>query len=125
MPGNHDIWVPGGPPGDQYDQYAWGLQQFYAQDTVASLTSPFLDFSGGGPDVMKDWGGPNNYAANSFFYHMIGNLGFIGYNGAIAAAEQRPFLGTYTIRRPTDMKNAPFRGKVCVLFSLAQRPLCT
>ena len=20
MPGNHDIWVPGGPPGDQYDQ---------------------------------------------------------------------------------------------------------
>ncbi len=50
-PGNHDIWVPGGPPGDQYDQYAWGLNQFYGQDNIAAAranSSVPLDFSGGG-----------------------------------------------------------------------------
>ena len=82
------------PPGDQYDQYAWGLQQFFAQDTVSSLSSPFLDFTGGGPDAMRNWSHANNFASNSFFFHMIGNLGFIGYNGGIPVTEQRPFFDT-------------------------------
>jgi 3',5'-cyclic AMP phosphodiesterase CpdA len=99
MPGNHDIWVPGGPPGDQYDQYSWGLQQFYGQDTLASVggagadgdASPF-DFSGGGPDEMQDWSGINNHANNSFFYHILGNLGFIGYNGGATAQVQLAYF---------------------------------
>ena len=78
-PGNHDIWVAGGPPGDQYDQYAWGFAQFYGQDALASMTAPsgLLHFEGGGPDAWRDWSGINNNASNFFFYHTIGNLGFM------------------------------------------------
>eukprot|EP00929_Paragymnodinium_shiwhaense_P093833 TRINITY_DN5413_c0_g1_i11.p1 TRINITY_DN5413_c0_g1~~TRINITY_DN5413_c0_g1_i11.p1 ORF type:complete len:524 (-),score=78.94 TRINITY_DN5413_c0_g1_i11:324-1895(-) len=95
MPGNHDVWVHGSPHhGDKYDQYAWGFSQFYAQDTVASLTASngFMHFESGGPDVMQDWKAMNNDVRNSFFYHMLGNLGFIGYNGAATTAQLDPLL---------------------------------
>ena len=93
-PGNHDIWVPGGPPGDQYDQYGWGFAQFYGQDSIASTTAKggLLDFEGGGPDVQRDWGGLNNNASNFFFYHSLGNLGFIGYNGGATAHAQLAYF---------------------------------
>ena len=53
-------------------------------DDLSSLSAVLrpLDFRGGGPDVMRDWGGMNNFANNSFFYHVLGNQGFVGYNGA-------------------------------------------
>lgn len=94
VPGNHDIWVGGGPPSDYTDQFAWGFSQFYAQDTVAALTSPngFMHFESGGPDVMKQWGGFNNDVRNSFFFHTIGDLGFVGYAGAAPLQTLKPHL---------------------------------
>jgi len=70
------------------------MNQWYAQDVLAGLGAEgtFLDFGGGGPDVMQDWGGINNHANNSFFFHTLGNLGFIGYNGGAEPAQQLSYF---------------------------------
>ena len=95
-------WVAGGPPGDQYDQYGWGLNQFYGQDVVSAValetagnsTSPRvpLDFSSGGPDKLQHYDAMNNFANNSIFYHIIGNQGFIGFSGAASVDAQRVYF---------------------------------
>jgi len=94
VPGNHDVWVCGGPDcSTQYEQYGIGFMQYYAQDTIFSTHSYsnkqkedeelFLNFSDD-PDVQSMDTDP----ANFFQYHMIGNLGFIGYTGASLSFEE-------------------------------------
>ncbi|KAJ8607007.1 hypothetical protein CTAYLR_006236 [Chrysophaeum taylorii] len=78
VPGNYDFWAGGGPPGDAFDQYAWGFAQFYAQDTLASREFPFLDFDFDDDAVLK------HPVRNLVFYHNIGDLGFLGYSGGPA-----------------------------------------
>jgi hypothetical protein len=105
VPGNHDYWVLGGPGvhypqtlnatiARRYDQYGWGFSQYFAQDTIAARDAPsgFLHFESGGPDVIQDWSGINSNASNYFFYHTLGNLGFIGYSGGGLMTEQLPWL---------------------------------
>ncbi|GMI07594.1 hypothetical protein TrLO_g8273 [Triparma laevis f. longispina] len=44
--GNHDLWVCGGPScGDKFDQFGVGMMQYYAQDTVGSVTFVDNDFA--------------------------------------------------------------------------------
>mmetsp|Transcript_23459 Transcript_23459/g.48741 ORF Transcript_23459/g.48741 Transcript_23459/m.48741 type:complete len:516 (-) Transcript_23459:47-1594(-) len=87
VPGNHDLWVCGGPDcGDKFDQYGHGLMQWYAQDTVASsyAENAFLDFTVD-PDA-KDEGWDTfeekNKAENFVWYNKMGSVGFVGFNGA-------------------------------------------
>jgi len=76
--GNHDYWINGSPGSSQSgDSYANGHMQWYAQDAVSasSASNPF-DFS-----ANPDWG---QVAAigNTFWYHAIGNVAFIGFSNA-------------------------------------------
>ena len=95
--GNHDLWVCGLPScGDAHDQAGYGLMQFYAQDPVASTLLPqtdadFLSFAVN-PDTTRQWHGFNNNHTNFLWYHLIGNLGFIGYTGAATFEETRPYF---------------------------------
>merc|ERR1712072_1043520 len=80
MPGNHDYWIFGNPPGDQdRDQFGNGFMQFYGQDTVgASKKSPY-DFTKGPPALAA--------SANFFSFYIIGNVGIITYSDAYEYAE--------------------------------------
>ena len=117
VPGNHDYWVRGGPntyyPPElhdpRYDQYGWGFNQWYGQDTIAARDSPsgLMHFESGGPDVTRDWAGINNNASNSFFYHTLGNLGFIGYSGGGGMSEQLPWLQEACLHMGQADQDAP------------------
>lgn len=86
-PGNHDIWVKGGPGSnaDEYDQYGYGFMQFYAQDSLAATGSDVFNFSSF-PSIV-DPTAFNNDPANFFLYHQLGNIGIIAYNGGGVSAE--------------------------------------
>jgi hypothetical protein len=75
VPGNHDFWEAGEELLlKEYDQFGNGFMQVYAQDVQASLlnSSAPYDFSLN----------PNHHRVasgdNFFFYHSIGNIGWIG-----------------------------------------------
>eukprot|EP00516_Mucochytrium_quahogii_P008616 CAMPEP_0203748920 /NCGR_PEP_ID=MMETSP0098-20131031/3669_1 /ASSEMBLY_ACC=CAM_ASM_000208 /TAXON_ID=96639 /ORGANISM=" , Strain NY0313808BC1" /LENGTH=539 /DNA_ID=CAMNT_0050637837 /DNA_START=2029 /DNA_END=3645 /DNA_ORIENTATION=- len=95
VPGNHDLWVGGGPKGDQYyDQYGHGFMQFYAQDTIAAQGNELFNMSIMPDGTTQGHNSVRNSNSNFFFYHKIGNLGFIGYNGVGGKAETDEWLKT-------------------------------
>jgi len=97
IPGNHDYWVYGSPPGSKdKDQCGNGHMQFYAQDSkaaqavgIGSHSTPF-DFSVD-PNAVSEGCKPANLN-NFFWYTQIGNVGIIGQSGAYTLAEARPFM---------------------------------
>jgi len=82
VPGNHDLWDYGSPGklASESDNGGWGHAQYYAMDTMASTKeSPFL----WSPEPNgKGWSrvAPSE---NFNFYHQMGNLGLIGFNGGV------------------------------------------
>lgn len=91
----HDYWVKSSPQvWNLEDQLGNGFMQFYGQDVAASVvtdSSTPYDFS-----VNPDLPEPNAYnlppPSNFFFYHMIGNVAFIGFSGAQAYSDTVPYL---------------------------------
>jgi hypothetical protein len=78
------VWGP-------LDQLGNGFMQYYGQDVAASTSSAPYDFS-----VNPDLPEPNAYnlppPSNFFFYHMIGNVAFVGFSGAQAYVDTVPYL---------------------------------
>lgn len=80
VPGNHDIWMFQPSATLPQDQLGFGFAQWYAQDTpAADLAKPFLTRP---PSAARNELAHLPSAENFFFYHIIGNLGFLGYSGA-------------------------------------------
>jgi hypothetical protein len=91
VPGNHDYWVMGNPDAwTQSDQLSNGFMQFYAQDVYAakssSSASPF-DFSVNPDTNPSAWNIPP--ASDFFYYHKLGNVGFLGFSGAHSWGDQK------------------------------------
>lgn len=88
VPGNHDFWIFAPQATVPQDQLGFGFMQWYAQDTLGAngdepfSTQPFHHHqSGAFPS-----------ADNFFFYHMIGNIGFLGYSAAHIWASQELYF---------------------------------
>jgi len=80
--GNHDMWINGSPGSGSYnDQFGIGMMQWYATDSAASLNNDFFDFSRN-PNNDRNYHGTPNTATNMIWWNIIGNVGFLGYNGA-------------------------------------------
>lgn len=110
-PGNHDYWIYGSPQwGNLYDQCANGFMQYYTLDTKAaqnvlqgSSAAPFdysvHPFQGrefylikGFPSLNWTMGCNLPKVSNFFWYHQIGNVGFIGQSGAHTLEETMPYM---------------------------------
>jgi hypothetical protein len=89
VPGNHDFWYKGDPLlGQADDQRGNGFMQWYGQDTLGASTSGDSPYNfDSDPDAT---GSPLANWSNFFFYHTIGNVGFIGFSNAHGFEEQ-PF----------------------------------
>jgi len=96
VPGNHDFWVHGAPSSQtNHDQFGHGFMQYYAQDTLGALDANPGDIFNRSisPDIdphnssNADGSDMRNAAENFFWYHKLGNLGFIGYSGAATVNE--------------------------------------
>eukprot|EP00041_Stephanoeca_diplocostata_P012646 m.212158 g.212158 ORF g.212158 m.212158 type:complete len:440 (-) comp19036_c0_seq2:81-1400(-) len=90
VPGNHDFWRVGLPlAATKEDQFGNGFMQFYAQDVAAAdvnaSKSPF-NYSIDPDSAEHKHSLP--VASNFFFYHKLGNVGFMGFSGAHAWTEQ-------------------------------------
>ena len=94
---NHDYWVNSQP--DWYvqgDQLGNGFMQYYGIDTLAATDKSPFDFSVDPDDKNPD--DPNRGAynippANNFFYYnQLGNTGFIGFSGAHAYGDMKPYF---------------------------------
>lgn len=93
VPGNHDFWITGGPPGMVNDDFGFGFMQFYAQDSVAATKAP----PGSSPfSFVRE---PQPYqlaAAENFIYGtQIGDLAFFGYSGAHSWRETEPHVAAF------------------------------
>jgi hypothetical protein len=97
--GNHDYWIMSQPAWAMrdLDQFGNGFIQYYAQDTlaareaVAGSAAPPFNMSVDPAAGAKILGAGNLPAVdNSFFYHQIGNLGFIGFSGAYPLGMLKP-----------------------------------
>lgn len=78
VPGNHDFWIFAPQATIPQDQLGFGFMQWYAQDTLgASGDEPFSTVP-----FHHHQSGAFPSADNFFFYHMIGNVGFLGYSAA-------------------------------------------
>ena len=65
--------------------------QYYPMDSVASADgSKLFDFLD--PDGHPQWNSFLNNGSNFFFYHKLGNVGFLGYSGAATYEETLPNL---------------------------------
>jgi len=98
VPGNHDLWIVAPWAPLPQDQFGIGFMQWYAQDTAAAAgNTPYrLPASG---EWENDVGGEPHDAGESippaenfFFYHVLGNVGFLGFSGAHAREEQDPLF---------------------------------
>lgn len=92
IPGNHDFWLAGEPPGQrpEIDQYGYGFMQMFGQDTEYAMKKnsskhPY-DFS------VKPAIGSLPVMDNFVFSHQIGDIGFFGYSGAHSRTELQPLL---------------------------------
>jgi len=95
--GNHDAWICSRPGcGTKNDQFGYGIQQWYAQDTVE-----WMNFTVNPDDPKYHTQGDRegtgyksflNTFSNSLFIQKIGNLGFLGYTGASKLTEIEPYL---------------------------------
>eukprot|EP00516_Mucochytrium_quahogii_P003909 CAMPEP_0203755536 /NCGR_PEP_ID=MMETSP0098-20131031/8960_1 /ASSEMBLY_ACC=CAM_ASM_000208 /TAXON_ID=96639 /ORGANISM=" , Strain NY0313808BC1" /LENGTH=536 /DNA_ID=CAMNT_0050647025 /DNA_START=114 /DNA_END=1721 /DNA_ORIENTATION=- len=93
VPGNHDFWVKGTPPGNQnQDQFGHGFMQFYAQDTLGAHGDELFNMTAVPDSSAKTYNTIRNTNDNFLFYNKLGNLGFIGYNGAGSQIETDKFL---------------------------------
>lgn len=80
VPGNHDFWMFAPQATLPQDQLGFGFAQWFAQDTAAARgATPFLTQE---PDLAVDEPADLPSAENFFFYHTIGNVGFLGYSAA-------------------------------------------
>jgi 3',5'-cyclic AMP phosphodiesterase CpdA len=79
VPGNHDFWMFAPQAVLSQDQLGFGFAQWYAQDTAGAYLNRTLQ-----PDSRTGLPGAEHF----FFYHAIGDLGFIGYSGAHAWESQ-------------------------------------
>ena len=118
-PGNHDIWVAGGPgaDSDRYDQFGHGFMQFYAQDSRAASGTGAAAGSGGlfnfsiVPEDPVNSELLNNAPDNFVLYHQFGNLGIIAYVGGgvepagilPALKEACTFMGSDDAKLVTDV----------------------
>jgi len=92
--GNHDMWVNGAPRGaDKFDQHGIGMMQYYALDPVSSLHDNvnFLNFSIN-PDDIRQWHTSMNAPGNLVWYHMLGDVAFVGLSGAFPETTLAPYL---------------------------------
>jgi len=89
VPGNHDFWMYTPKAPLPQDQLGFGFAQWYGQDTAATADSmgslskhwgPLLR-SQRAPQPAQEHAGLLG-AESFFFYHMIGDIGFLGYSGA-------------------------------------------
>eukprot|EP00927_Polykrikos_kofoidii_P024968 TRINITY_DN22545_c0_g1_i1.p1 TRINITY_DN22545_c0_g1~~TRINITY_DN22545_c0_g1_i1.p1 ORF type:complete len:458 (+),score=52.59 TRINITY_DN22545_c0_g1_i1:68-1441(+) len=89
VPGNGDFWPGSGTP-DMVTcdmPFGYGFLQWYGQDSLAGKLDPAepFDFSIVPPnataDLCKQDTGFCAAPANFFSYHILGNIGFIGYSG--------------------------------------------
>jgi len=96
VPGNGDFWPGSGTPDTVTCDmpFGYGFLQWYGQDTVAGKQNssvPF-DFNVKPPNpTAETCKQDKGYCAapdNFFFYHVIGNVGFIGYSGHTGFKEQ-------------------------------------
>lgn len=93
VPGNHDFWLAGEPPGQkpEIDQYGYGFLQMYGQDTefatknLSDRANPY-DFSV--PPAI----GSLPIMDNFIFSNQIGDIAFFGYSGAHSREELQPKL---------------------------------
>eukprot|EP00392_Amoebophrya_sp_AT5.2_P016481 g16743.t1 len=101
VPGNHDYWLEGAPVrATSQDQCGNGFVQYYGQDVKAALDLEGV--SRPAPyDLSIDPVIPGNpklcaYTAreNSFFYNVVGNIGFIGYSAVHSWESQKADFGT-------------------------------
>ena len=96
VPGNHDYWICGAPNcADEDDQFFIGGMQWYAQDTVSSdegVGSPFVLSEPGKAQSRTPWNHVNNDVTNTFWYYMMGSVGFIGFSGAHTFRESLPYF---------------------------------
>eukprot|EP00658_Telonema_sp_P-2_P000020 TRINITY_DN10003_c0_g1_i1.p1 TRINITY_DN10003_c0_g1~~TRINITY_DN10003_c0_g1_i1.p1 ORF type:complete len:278 (-),score=62.24 TRINITY_DN10003_c0_g1_i1:478-1311(-) len=93
-PGNHDIWVAGGPgpTADQYDQYGHGFMQWYAQDSLAASPTGLFNLSAV-PTLPVNGSKLNNSPDNFLLAEQLGNVGILAYlGGGVTVAELRPRL---------------------------------
>lgn len=90
VPGNHDFWIVGGPPGSGYDQFGYGFMQYYGQDTQAGMRSSVpYDFSvARAPHLLP-------IAENFLVSHQIGDLAFFGYSGAHPWKTLQPYAAEF------------------------------
>lgn len=106
VPGNHDFWICGGPPGIKSDQMGYGFLQYYGQDTISGLSNSVpYDFSAN-PDALQ-------IAAveNFVFRNQIGDIAFFGFSGAHTHAELAPHMADFC----QWMTNAPTVNTAIVL----------
>jgi hypothetical protein len=84
VPGNHDFWTAGSPlVATHTDQFGNGFVQYYGIDSYSGKTNTtnFIDFSSP-PTSLNAARNPLPAASNFFFYHVLGNVGFVGFSGA-------------------------------------------
>jgi len=82
VPGNHDFWIFSPSLAMSQDQMGIGFRQWYAQDTAAD--APKASGCENDTDSVNETvpypGMPG--ARDFFFYHIIGDIGFLGFSGA-------------------------------------------
>ena len=77
------------------DQFGNGFMQYYPSDSIASVeaTPPaFLNFSRDPSVVAPDGNHSVADQSNFFWYHQLGNVGFLGFSGAASLNVTRPYL---------------------------------
>lgn len=107
VPGNHDFWLAGGPPGTATDQLGHGFFQYYGQDTEAGL------HQGGRPYDFSFAAQVTQLAPmeNFVFSHQIGNIAFFGYSGAHSWTQLQPYARKFC----AWMTNAPTVNTAVIL----------
>lgn len=90
VPGEHDFWLDGAPPGNLSDQLGFGHMQFYGQDTVASQREDGrpCDFSGGHGLQPAE-------AENFIFGTQLGDMAFFGFAGNYAWERVEPHAWSF------------------------------
>lgn len=85
--GNHDYWIGGSPEqAKKADSFGYGHAQWYAQDTMAANGTQLFHFIND-PDK-----GQILDHSNTFWYHKVGNVAFVGFSNAYSWEELGPYF---------------------------------
>jgi len=87
VPGNHDFWMFAPQARFAQDQLGIGFAQWFAQDTASSHRSTSSPEGPPAPRARSVHGEDFPAAEAFFFYHAIGDVGFLGYSGAHSLEE--------------------------------------